>query len=256
MDRIYHGDAMDFMKRSGGDFADVILTSPPYNTSRPGHSDRFNKRYDSFVDGLADDDYIGWTVDLFRQFDRVLKPDGVVLYNLSYSSENTTLMFLTVAEIARRSGFTIADVIVWKKKSAIPNNRSPNKLTRICEFVFVFCRESEFRTFRSNKAVISLSKKGQKNYENVPNFIEARNNDGPTPLNKATFSTEFAEKLLRIYAPPGGTVFDPFMGTGTTAVAAMKLGLDAIGCELSRAQVDYANERIAQYSEQGVIHFE
>lgn len=61
-----------------------------------------------------------------------------------------------------------------KKKSALPNNVSHNKLTRICEFVFVFCRKNEYKTFVANKQVKSQSKTGQKYYENIFNFIEAK----------------------------------------------------------------------------------
>lgn len=133
----------------------------------------------------------------------------------------------------------------------MPNNRSKNKLTRIVEDVFVFCRRKEYMTFNSSKKVVSTSIRGQKNYENIFNFIEAANNDGPCALNKATFSSEFATKLLKIYAFPEDecqrqtTVYDPFMGTGTTAVSAMRLNLKCYGSELSEQQCTYAINRLA-----------
>ena len=99
-------------------------------------------------------------------------------------------------------------------------------------------------TFNSNKQVVSLSKRGQKNFENVYNFIEARNNDGACNLNKATYSSDLCIKLLNIYAKPNSVVFDPFIGTGTTAVACKILGHSYIGSELSSNQCDFAANRI------------
>ena len=80
---------------------------------------------------------------------------------------------------------------------------------------------------------------------NFPNlFIEAKNNDGSCPYNKATFSSELCEKLLSLYGRANGWVYDPFMGTGTTAVACKKMGLNCIGSEISENQCEWAKNRI------------
>ena len=118
------------------------------------------------------------------------------------------------------------------------------KLTRIVEHVFVFCREDEFKTFKANKKVTSVRKTGQKMYENVYNFIEAKNNDGSCKLNKATYSTDLMTQLMDIYVQPNSLVYDPFMGTGTTANACILKGMNYLGSEISQAQVDYANDRL------------
>lgn len=240
----------------GGNVANIIITSPPYNTNKKAGQNRtlINThvpkgrrnyvRYDCYVDNLTNQQYCDKTVDLFNAFDKFISPNGCVLYNLSYGSENTECMFLAVAEIIKRTNFTLADTIVWKKKSACPNNCSSNKLTRITEFVFVFCRKDEMKTFNCNKKVVSLRKTGQKMYENIFNYIEAANNDGVCELNKATFSSELVGKLLSIYATKDSIVYDPFMGTGTTAVACKRYGCKCIGSEISEKQVAYAKERV------------
>jgi DNA modification methylase len=86
-------------------------------------------------------------------------------------------------------------------------------------------------------------------YETIYNFIEAKNNDGPCPYNKATYSSELCEKLLKLYPPSNGVVYDPFMGSGTTAVACVRLGLSYLGSEISADQVAYARERITAETE-------
>ena len=229
---------------------DVILTSPPYNTSRKGSSldgACANVRYDEFNDCKTDEEYIAWTVDIFKAYDTVLKPNGVVLYNLSYSSENTHLMWLVVAEIMKQTNFLVADNIIWKKPTTSPNSCSPNKLTRICEYVFVFCRKNEFETFDCNKDISSHRKTGQIAYKNYFNFIEAKNNDGSNDIHKATYSSELVRKLLLLYVKRGGVVYDSFMGTGTTALACIIEKINYIGSEISERYVDMANKRIAPY---------
>lgn len=137
---------------------------------------------------------------------------------MSYGVENPNQLWLTIASIIERTNFMIADCLIWKKSTAMPNPMSKNKCTRICEFVFVMCRKSENKTFKMNKKVKSYRKTGQANYENIYNFIEAKNNDGSNSLNKATFSTDFVKKLLEMYScSEDDVILDPFMGTGTTA---------------------------------------
>ena len=153
---------------------------------------------------------------------------------MSYSSMNTELMFKTVSSIFEETNFTLADDIIWKKKTAIPNNVSKNKLTRITEHIFIFCREKEFKTFNSNKKVVGISKTGQKIYDNIYNYIEAKNNDGSCKLNKATYSTELVNKLINIYIKSKSIIYDPFMSTGTTAISCLENDCYYIGSEISK----------------------
>ena len=241
---------------NNGVTCDVILTSPFYNTNKKAGNNRTLTntnvkkgqydyvRYDVHVDNMSDEEYATYTVNLFRQFDRVLNTNGSILYNLSYGAENVECMFKAINAIITQTPFTIADCIIWKKKTALPNSCSPNRLTRLTEFVFVICRKSELKTFHMNKKVTSIRKTGQKAYENITNLIEAKNNDGTCPYNKATYSSDLCEKLLTIYAPKEATIYDPFMGSGTTAVACVKMGLNYIGSEISQNQCNWAVERI------------
>lgn len=244
---------------------DIILTSPPYNTARTSQTewsiDNYENRYDVHLDNMTDDEYRDWTADLFNKFDAILEKDGVVLYNISYGSENPNSMWKAILSIIDNTNFMIADTIVWKKKSALPNNVSPNKLTRITEFVFVICRKAEFLTFRANKTISGESKAGQTFYNNAFNFIEAANNDGTCKLNKATYSTELCLKLLYMYAKRDYKIYDPFMGTGTTAAACHKFNggnndMICYGSELSEAQVAFSKKRIENIRREPTLCFE
>ena len=240
INKIYNEDCLDTMKRLDCK-VNAIITSPPYNIIRKNIEGR---GYDIYKDDKTNDEYINWTLNIFNSYNTILSSNGVILYNMSYGTENTTLMSLVIADIIRKSDFILADIIIWKKQSAIPNAMSKNKLTRIVEYIYVFCRKSEFNTFNCNKNISSVRETGQSNYENIFNFIEAKNNDESNELNKATFSTELVRKLLLLYTKENDLVYDSFMGTGTTANACIIEKRNYLGSELSKAQCDYAEKRL------------
>ena len=258
MNEIYNEDCLDTMRRmkENGVRCNIILTSPPYNTGRASTTERkrdnHEARYDIHLDTMTPEQYCNWCVELFYNFDNILERNGVVAWNVSYGADKSWnengigLMWLSIADIIRYTNFTVADRIIWKKNSAIPITSSTNKLTRIVEDIFIFCRKSEIQTYQCNKQVSNISAKGQQFYAPIYNFIEAPNNDGSCKLNKATYSSKMCEKILNIYSHPGDIVYDPFMGTGTTAVAVERLGLSYLGSELSAAQCEFAEERIAK----------
>ena len=245
VNHFYNEDCFLTMSKMENNSVDVILTSPPYNMTKRkgGYADK-QKRYDEYQDWKNEEEYNEWTVNLFNNFDNVLKKNGVILYNFSYSIENPGLPYTMVSSIIDNTPFTVADTIVWKKSNSIPHPASYNRLNRIIEFVFIFVRKNENKTFNCYKEVVKVSPKGQKYYEIVDNFITAKNNDETTELNKATFSTELCDKLLKVYSKKCDLIYDPFMGTGTTGVSCKLSGRDFIGSEISKKQVEHSFERI------------
>lgn len=253
LDTIYNEDCLVTMNR-GKHFCDIILTSPFYNISDRRNtrtveshaSKNLRVRYDDFQDNMMEDEYFDFSIKLFNAYDKILKPNGCVLYNLSYNDANVDCMFKTINEIITHTPFSVADVLVWKKNMAIPNV-SPNKMARICEFIFVFCRKDEIKTFHSNKKFVRVSEQGHKIYSNNFNFILAPNNDGVCPYNKATFSTALCRQLIDLYCPEGGVVYDSFMGSGTTAVACLQTHRRYVGSEISKKQCEWAEDRLNKY---------
>lgn len=245
INKFYNEDCFLTMSKMENNLVDVILTSPPYNMTKRkgGYADK-QKRYDEYQDWKSEEDYNNWTVKLFNKFDEVLKTNGTILYNFSYSIENPALPYTMVSAIIENTNFTVADTIIWKKSNSIPHPASYNRLNRIVEFVFVFCRKKELKTFNCYKDVVKISPKGQKYYEVIDNFITAKNNDETTTLNKATYSVELCEKLLKIYSKKTDIVYDPFMGTGTTGISCSIIGRNFIGSEISEKQVQHSFERL------------
>ena len=226
---------------------DTILCSPPYNMTHRKGGFADTGRYDVYEDWKTEEDYLKWTVDLFNKFDLILNKQRSIIYNFSYSIENPSLPYKLVTEIVKNTSFDLVDTIIWKKKCGLPFPANGKRLSRNWEYVYVFVRKEEVNTYENNRRVKSVSAKTkQKYYEAIYNFVEAKNNDGKCPYNQATYSTELCDKLLDIYTQDNWIVYDPFMGSGTTAVSCNKRNLNYIGSEISSQQVEYANQRITQ----------
>lgn len=246
---IYNEDCLLTMSKLPEKCIDLIITSPPYNTCigrKGGPSDK--GKYDVYKDWKSEKEYIDWTIDIFNGYDRIVKENRVVLYNFSYSIENPSLPYTLVSSIVSNTNWQIVDTILWKKSNAIPHPASYNRLNRVYEFVWVFARKTESKTFRMSKKVMSVSKTGQKYYEIIDNLIIARNNDGSNELNKATFSTELVSKLIQMYGNEGDLIYDSFNGVGTTSLGAILNKCNFIGSEISEKQCEYAYSRIKSIS--------
>lgn len=120
-------DCISFMNKlaSKGAKLDLVLTSPPYNTGRPSTSERSRNnhegRYDIHMDAMTNQEYCDWCVNIFNHFDKILKPNGVILWNVSYSSDATVntegidCLWTSIADILKKTNFMIADKITWKR---------------------------------------------------------------------------------------------------------------------------------------------
>lgn len=81
---------------------DVILTSPPYNMTKRKGGLSDSGRYDVYIDWMSEEEYVNFSVNLFNNFDNIVKENGVVLYNLSFSKENGILPYLVMSEIYKK----------------------------------------------------------------------------------------------------------------------------------------------------------
>lgn len=238
--------------------ADAVITSPPYLLGQnPYHRAKGAKDIDFYTGAYKDGSafwskeqpvqrYIDNMVTLFRGFERVVREDGPVVINLSYGIEHPSLPQRVVVAIEEQTNYMLADTLAWNKLRSMPLQASPSNCTRIVEWVFVFCRKTYHKRFRTNKRVTSENWK-QKFYEFIPNYIEAINNyDGPPCSLVAHYSVGFVDRLLRIYVPEQSVVLDPFMGSGTTAISCMRNGRDYIGIEIDPVVYNVAQQRIEE----------
>lgn len=243
---IYNEDCMDSMDRFYEKSIDGIITSPPYNMNVKRSDCYYNNGY-SEIDALPEDEYLNKRISEFTKFSKILKDDGVICYNISYSKENPIMPTILAAMVHNLTDFTLADIICWKKNTAIPFQTSPTKLSRICELVYIFVKKKNLHSFKTNKKVSKVNPKtGQKFYKNYTNLIEARNNDGFKSNHKATYSQDFANKLINIYFAEGSLIYDPFTGIGTTQLSCIANNCDYIGSEIIEEFYKITKQRIYQ----------
>ena len=231
INKIYNEDNLITMNRMSDYFLNGIICSPPYNICSKRKDCYYNNGY-SDNDNLSEDEYINIRLNEFKEFERILKDDGVICYNISYHNENPILPQLLISEVHKQTNLTLADIITFKKNSSIPFQTSPTKLSRICELVYIIVKKEHLHDFKTNKKVSSINERtGQKFYKNYTNLIEAKNNDGFKSVLKASYSSEFVEKLINIYFPEESIIYDPFMGIVTTAKGCINKNCKFIGSE-------------------------
>lgn len=249
VNNIFNENNLVTMGKMPDDFISGIITSPPYNLGKnPNHrrKDQIDYNlYNSNVDNLTEEQYFDIRINEFKEFDRILKEDGVICYNMSYSKENPMLPFILLNRVHDKTNLTLAVIITWKKTSTNPFQSSSNKLTRITELIYILVHKERLHTFKANKEVSKINEKTkQKFYKNYINLIEAKNNDRFKTKLKAVYSSELVEKLIHIYFPEGSLIYDPFIGCWTTAIGCINKKCKYIGSEIVKDFYDDSLKRI------------
>jgi DNA modification methylase len=242
--QIFNEDNIITMSNISDGSISGVITSPPYNITGKRKDTYYNNGY-SDKDGLPEEEYLEVRLREFKEFSRIMEDTGVICYNLSYHNENPILPTLLMTRIHQETDLTLADMITWKKSTALPFQTSPTKLSRICEQVYVIVKKKHLHDFKTNKKISKVnSKTGQKFYKNYVNLVEAKNNDGVKTKLKATYSEDLVTKLINIYFPEGSLIYDPFMGIGTTARACIKTKRRFIGSELDKEHYETSQKQI------------
>lgn len=241
---IYNENCIDTLNKLDNKSINGIITSPPYNLTTKRKDGYYNNGY-SDIDNLSEDHYLTIRTNEFKQFERVLKDDGVICYNISYHTLNPILPTLLVTKIHNETNLTIADIICWKKKTSVPFQSSSTNLSRITELIYIFVKKDRIKDFKTNKKVSKINEKtGQKFYRKYVNYIEAKNNDGYICKLKASYSQDLVNQLIDIYFPENSLIYDPFTGIGTTQLSCIENKCNYIGSELDKEHFDIAIKRI------------
>lgn len=146
----------------------------------------------------------------------------------------------SLEEFAYNCGLYLYDKRIWKKDPAWANSKwTTNTLKAVSETedLYVFWKSGEYKV---NRERLSDAEWKEWGYRQVWEIASVRKNDD----HEAKFPEELARRVIKLYSDKGDTVLDPFMGSGTTAIAAIKEGRGYIGIEKERDYVDLAKENI------------
>ena len=254
VDNIICSECVEYMAQMPDNFIDLTVTSPPYDNLR---------KYNGFMLNCE---------NIVKELYRVTKPGGVVVWVVgdAIKKGNKTLTSFRQALLFQQEGFNVHDIMIYKKKNT-PFMRS-NAYTNCFEFMFVFSKGAP-KTFNplkeptvrhgfemvvcnkkadgiNNKVLKELKKEKTKN-----NIWEYAVGLGGSTSDKEAFKHPaiFPEKLVLdhvlSWSNKGDLVFDPFMGSGTTAKIAKKLGRHWTGCDISSEYVNIAINRVNKATE-------
>lgn len=247
---IYLGDCLKVMNRLadlGGGFAHLAFADPPFN---------IGYRYEDYDDSLKKEVYLVWCGSWMRQVKRCLRPDGsfYLACHLSYMAE------LKIE--AERAGFAWRDTVAWhytfgprQEKKYTPSWVPIHYFTAGDRWYFDgdAVRVPSARTLKYNDA---RARRGGKVPDNVWVLLPNEYSDcfvgGQNAFLESRVAGTFSERvnhpcqmpeavlrrIIRASCPEGGVVLDSFLGSGTTAVAAVKEGRRCVGVELNANYID------------------
>jgi site-specific DNA-methyltransferase (adenine-specific) len=252
---LYRGDCLEEMKRIPDGSVDLVCTSPPYDNLRTYGQD--NLRWDETV----------WK-GVFDEIYRVVTEGGVCVWvvgDATIKGSETGTSFKQ-ALYAKEIGFKLHDTMIWDKGKCASVG-GVNRYESVWEFMFVFAKgtptkvnlikdkpnkragETQTGAIRQKDGSTrrttgygkrSVAPKGRRhNVWHVFPVMSSKDRLHPAP-----FPVQIARDHIITWSDEGDTVLDPFMGSGTTGVAAMNLNRRFIGIELNEEYFEIAQERI------------
>jgi site-specific DNA-methyltransferase (adenine-specific) len=257
------GDCRQILSQVPGASVDLIVTSPPYADSR-------KKTYG----GVPIDEYVAWFLPITEQLHRVLSPRGSFVLNIKErvaEGERHTYVLELILEM-RKQGWLWTEEYIWHKKNCHPG-KWPNRFRDAWERCLHFTKQRDFAMYqdavrvpmgdwrharlknlsdtdrrRDDSRVKSGFGKKIENWvgrelaypSNVLHMATECNNQS----HSATFPLALPTWFIKLFTKKGDLVLDPFMGSGTTALAARKLSRDFLGIELVSEYVELAQKRL------------
>ncbi len=225
--QIHLADSYEYIKKVPDGSVDLILTDPPYNLSPYSTGNiklSWRKELNNDVADWDKKEFI--PQDWLKEFKRILKPTGNIF---AFTSYNLLGKWHEVFD----PEFDTFQFIVWHKTNPAPKIRRAGFLNS-CELIV--CMWNKNHTWNFTKQ------------NEMHNFIETPICMGAERIKNPNHPTQkpvkVLERCIKLASNPGDVVFDPFMGVGSTGVAALNLHRKFIGVEIDKKYYMAAKERI------------
>jgi site-specific DNA-methyltransferase (adenine-specific) len=231
INKIVCGDILEVIRHIPDQSVGLVVTSPPYNLKnstgngmKDGRGGKWanaalQKGYSHHNDCMPHDEYVKWQRKCLKQMMRVLKEDGAIFYNHKWRVQNGLLQ--DRSDIV--SGFPVRQILIWRRKGGL--NFNPGYFLPTYEVIYVIA-----------KPQFKLAPKANA-YGDVWEFTQEMNNQHP-----AAFPVDLIVRVIS--STSARVVLDPFMGSGTTAIAARALKRAYVGIELSPQYCEMAENRL------------
>jgi site-specific DNA-methyltransferase (adenine-specific) len=240
---IFAGDVLEIAPRWPDACFDACITDPPYNMSRrKGLKWAFSRHVtmEQGWDRFSPDDYFDFTRRWLGEVCRLVRTNGNILVFASFHNVYV-IGFVLERVLSRR----ILQQITWFKPNAQPNitARLPTEST---EYVIWACNNTpeaaSHWTFNYAESKRIGGGKQLRNMWEIPCTPRSERSAGSHPAQKPV---ALLERILELWTAPGDRVLDAFLGTGTTAIAAARLGRQWVGIEKDPAYIAIARKRLA-----------
>jgi len=239
LDTIYNESCLETMKRIPDAFVDVVITSPPYNMNLRIRNGEYCSRqivkeistkYEGFADNIPIDEYYNFHSSVLNE---LLRISNLVFYNIQIVTGSKRAIFKIIGDLSDK----LKDVIVWDKGYGQPAMQE-QVLNRRSELILVF--ENDYpisRQFRS-----ATFKRGT-----LDDIWEIKRERKKGVSNHgATFPQELIRIILENFSKENDIIYDPFMGTGTTAIVSKLMKRRYIGSEISKDYYSLCNNKLEQ----------
>ena len=231
---IYNEDCLQTMSRLDDDSIDLIVTSPPYNKNLYATSCGMSRSwtamrgrqiaYDVYSDDMGRDEYIAWQKQIISECLRILKPCGSLFYNHKDVIVDGVIIAPTYVY-----DFPIHQHIIWNRGSSLAND--PHYFQPITEHIYWIAKNPKNVYFDKKNAIFR---------QNIWNICFETNNPHPAP-----FPEKLVGNCILSCSKECDIVYDPFMGSGTTAIVANRFNRRYIGSEISEKYCRMADKRLA-----------
>lgn len=230
INKIYCESNLETMARMPDGFVDYTLTSPPYNIK----NERIAK-YEDFSDDFNELEYYNQQVELITNLLRVTKKH--IFYNIQMVSGNKLALHKLMGYFADK----IKEVIIWQKvgQPAI----SEKVFNSAFEYILVFSNDSPEKRYFSDA---KFKRWTQSNIFKIKNT----HNNPYSDVHKAIMPLDIPRYFMGHFGESNDLWYDPYMGTGTTAVAALKESRQYVGSEISTKYLEISERRINEFSSQ------
>jgi site-specific DNA-methyltransferase (adenine-specific) len=214
----------------------MVLTSPPYNMNLRIRNGKYctrqivkelSTKYEGYNDNMPMNEYFEFNKEVLTH---LLRISDLVFYNVQFLTGNKPALFRLLGEFHSK----VKEFIIWDKINAEPAIGEKVLNSRF-EAIIVFQNTAP----ESRKFDTAQFERGT--MQNLWQIKRGRKVDGS---HGAVFPLELAEKVISNFSMPDATIIDPFMGTGTTGLAAKNLGRNFIGIELLENYYNIAQRRI------------
>jgi site-specific DNA-methyltransferase (adenine-specific) len=262
-DRIIQGDCLNVLPQMPSDSVDLIVTSPPYADNRK-----------NTYGGVRPDDYVNWFLPISAELMRVLKPEGTFILNIKekvVEGERHTYVLEMILEM-KKQGWLWTEEYIWHKKNCYPG-KWPNRFRDAWERCLQFNKQKKFNMYQDSVMVPmgdwaksrlrNLSETDKQRDEskvqsgfgkNVSNWL-GRKLAYPTNVlhlatessnknHSAAFPLELPKWFIKLFSQTDALILDPFLGSGTTVVAAKMLERHYVGIELLPEYVKLADDNL------------